>query len=191
MPTDVELIEKIEDSFDCESPLGFGHTLAACEYYDTWRWFPEDGDLRINSGIADAEAIDEKWPEEVKSEMLEEMQKKQTTYKKYGFSEVKAKYLYDFCFGIPYLNQREFKFYLAAWMIHVIKNDMDHGFVNDSFFHYIEDYCAVKPTLKRAEYTEPQHEAIANFLFFLNVRGRDFSWDGENCLNLGWSRYLS
>lgn len=186
-----EIIDIISNAFRTDLILGDGHTLAACDYYDDWRWFPEDGDLKLISGCSWAEPALNKWPEEVKNEILAEIREKKITYKTYTFFDVTYEYLDLFSAGTPYLDQHGFKFYLAAWMINDLRCMIDEeSLINLYFFNRLEDYHADNRTYTKIDYTHDQLAAISNHLNFLIGRNGCNYMEAKTCFELGWGEYL-
>lgn len=187
-----DVINKITNAFQAESPLVGSHTLAACDYYDEWRWFPEDGDLNIISGREGVTLNFDDWPSSIKDETLKEINHKKITNKTYSFLDVSYEYLDLFSSGVPYLDERGYKFYLAAWMINVINHTTYEGsLINEYFFYEIESHHTFNAARKKNAYSLDQLSAIANFLHLLKLRGTSFHQDGASCLDLGWKDYLN
>jgi hypothetical protein len=172
--------------------LGYGHTLAACEYCDHWRLFPEDGiEGILDRGISVEEVIPIDFPYDVREEILWEIKSNKIVKKDYCFTVVESSYLERFCFGVPYLSYHEFNFYFCAWMLRYAEGAIKkESLINELFFSEIEGKFNSKKKSRLADTTHDQNRTIAYFLLYVSASELKLQECALECLNLGWEKFI-
>lgn len=169
-------------AFSDVSCLNAMHTLAACDYYDSYKVFPEDG-VNLNSNGFESNL--EYWGFQAEKEINSERNSKTITIKSYHWSSVEPEYMERHWAGIYYIEPYAFKFYLAAWIHLYIEFEEKMGVVSSCFLKLLEGFLGDNP-VHEVDFSVDQKLVIASFMLLVVQRKNSESDTAKQCLDVGW-----
>jgi hypothetical protein len=178
---ELDLFKKqLLNSFSDFSCLNDNHTLAACDYYDTYKHFPEE---RI--AHSEFEMNLDGWDQQTKMELVDERRSNIVTNKRYHWTEVEPYYMEKHWSGIYHCKPEEFKFYLAAWMFLYFAYSENMGVISSCFFTALENLLDDK-TPAEITLSDNQKKTVATFMLSVVQANTSESDEAKQCLDMGW-----